>query len=151
MWRSAGAVTRVLTSRLRRRDMLHGRREMHAELAPFAQRRSHLYGAVMPAHNAEHGGQPEAASDELRREEWVEDPTHGFSSHARAGIGHLDGHVRTGLRPVGRLHLAQMLRRQVHALGAHDDRAGRRSDRIGRVHHEIRHNLSHLPRVGAQQ
>ena len=49
-------------------------------------------GAVVAAHDTQHGGQPQPASGELGREERVEDSIHGGLVHAMTGIGdfHID-------------------------------------------------------------
>ncbi len=72
------------------------RREQQAEDGAPPGRAVDAQRAAVPAHDAENGGEAEAAAGELRREERLEDAIDGARVHARAVVAHLEGDVAAG-------------------------------------------------------
>lgn len=84
-----------------------------------------LHPSTVTAGESLHGGQTKTASEELGREERVENPLLGFFIHAAAGILHFDGHLFAGCQSARTKIAPGGFFAEFHHRRAHEDGTGR--------------------------
>ena len=103
---------------------------------------------MVTAHNAEHGGETEAAAGEFRREEGVEDFREDVGGHATTGVAHLEKDILAlgEPGPSGAAVKGRVI--GVHEAGGHDDFAAAITGGVGGVEDQVHHDLAELSGVG---
>ncbi len=119
-------------------------RQEKAEGGAFSGRTVHLNRSMVTSHDAEDGGQAEAATGEFRREERVEDAGKRGRVHACAGVCNLDEDVLAGSEVGLEVFGAQQFARRADRAGPDGDDALAAGDSVRGVDDEVHDDLAEL-------
>jgi hypothetical protein len=107
-----------------------------------------LDGAMVPAHDAKHGGQAQAAPGEFGGEERVEDPIQGGLVHAMAGVRDFHVDKVPWHHPIGAKAAFEVVGLAVGQTHRDRDDPAALADGLGRVDNQVHNNLPQLRRIG---